>query len=244
MRPTTAVFALLSLLLAACGAGDRAESRVESPPAAATDTAESPDEAFDRALDDLTRAYFYHGPEMATKLGISELEVPRTAHRLMDRSPAGEAARRDEIRGTLERVRAIDPAALSGNRPRVHATVTTLMEGALAPALVADFGTTFDGWGIWYLPYPINQLSGPTVDIPNFLNTEQPVTSAAEAEAYLVRLSAVAGALDGALDTVRSGASKGVVPPDFVIAKSRAVVDAFSDAPAAENALYVSFRDR
>jgi uncharacterized protein (DUF885 family) len=244
MRPTTAVFALLSLFLAACGAGERAESPVEAPPAVATATAESPDDAFDRALDDLTRAYFYHGPEMATKFGISDLEVPRTAHRLMDRSPAGEAARREEIGGTLERVRAIDPAALSGNRPRVHATITTLMEGALAPARVADFGTTFDGWGIWFLPYPVNQLSGPTVDIPNFLNNQQPVTSAEEADAYLVRLAAVPGALDGALDSVRSAASKGVVPPDFVVAKSQAVVEAFIAAPAIENALFVSFRDR
>jgi uncharacterized protein (DUF885 family) len=244
MRPRTAVFAFLSLLLFACGAGEKAESPSEATPTATTAEAESPDDAFDRALDDVTRAFFYHSPELTTKFGVSELVVPRTAHRLMDRSPAGEAARREEIGGTLERIKAIDPATLSGNRPRVHATVTTLIEGALAPTRVADFGTTIDGFGFWYLPYTINQLSGPTVSIPNFLNNQQPVTSADEAEAYLVRLTAMAGALDGALENVRSAASNGVVPPDFVVAKSRAVVEAFAAAPAHENAVFVSFSDR
>jgi uncharacterized protein (DUF885 family) len=217
---------------------------VQAPPATATNAAESPDDAFDRALDDLARAFFFHSPELTTKFGISEIDVPRTAHRMKDRSPAGEAARREEINGTLARVMAIDPSELSGNRARVHATVTNLMEGAMAPTRVAEFGTTIDGFGFWYLPYTINQLSGPTVDIPNFLNNQQPVTNAEEAETYLVRLAAVAGALDGALDSVRLAASKGVVPPDFVAAKSRAVVEAFIAAPATENALFMSFRDR
>jgi uncharacterized protein (DUF885 family) len=244
MRLKTAVLAFLSLQLAACGSGEQAGSTPEATPTATSAMVESPDDAFDRALDDLTRAFFFHSPELTTKFGISELRVPRTAHRLMDRSPEGEAARRDEIAGTLERVKSIDPATLSGNRARVHATVTTLIEGALAPTQVADFGTTIDGFGFWYLPYTINQLSGPTVAIPNFLNTQQPVTNAVEAEAYLLRLAAVAGALDGALESVRSAVSKGVIPPDFVVAKSLAVVEAFIEVPAGDNALFVSFSDR
>ena len=244
MQLKTAVPALLALLLAACGAGDKAEPPVEAPPAPAAESAESPDETFDRALDDLTRAFFYHSPELTTRFGIPERVVPRTAHRLMDRSPAGEAARRDEIRGTLERVMAIDPTTLSGNRPRVHATVTTLIDGALAPSRVADFGTTIDGFGFWYLPYTINQLSGPTVAIPDFLNNQQPVRNAAEAEAYLVRLAAVDDALDGALENVRSAVSTGAIPPDFVVDKSLAVVESFAAAPAAENSLLVAFTRR
>jgi uncharacterized protein (DUF885 family) len=242
MRQTIAVIASVTVLLAGCGSGEQAGAPEPAPTAGTA--VESPDDVFDRALDDLTRAFFYHSPELTTKFGVSEVQVPRTAHRLMDRSPKGEAARREEIEGTLARVRAIDPTTLTGNRPRVHATVTTLVGGALAPARVADFGTTIDGFGFWYLPYTINQLSGPTVAIPNFMNNQQPVTSADEAEAYLVRLAAVAGALDGALANVRSAAAQGVIPPDFVVDKSRAVVEAFIAAPAEENALFVSFRDR
>jgi uncharacterized protein (DUF885 family) len=229
-------------VLTACG--QSGEAPVESQATRPAALAESADDAFDRALDDLTRAFFYHHPELATTYGVPETVVPRTAHRLMSRSLEGEAARRGEIGGTLERLKAMDPATLSGNRPRVHATVTTLMEGALGPVRVVDFGTTIDGFGFWYLPYTINQLSGPTVAIPNFLNNQQPVTNTEEAEAYLVRLAAVKGALDGALENVRDAVSKGAIPPDFVVEKSLAVVESFIAAPATENALYVSFIER
>jgi uncharacterized protein (DUF885 family) len=242
MQRFSALLVSSLFLLTACGQGS--DAPVASPAESQSAHAESPDDAFDRALDDLTRAFFYHSPELATKFGVSETVVPRTAHRLMNRSLQGESARRDEISGTLERLKVIDPASLSGNRPRVHATVTTLMDGALAPAGVVDFGTTIDGFGFWFLPYTINQLSGPTIDIPNFLINQQPVTNAEEADAYLVRLAAVKGALDGALENVRSAVSKGAIPPDFVVEKSRAVVESFISAPASENAIYVSFIER
>ena len=238
--------ALTSLVVLVIGCGPRGDEPLPSESRAATDagTEESADSRFDRALDDMSRAFFYHHPELATKFGVSELVVPRTAHRLMSRSILGETGRREELGAALDRMQAIDPAELTGDRRRNHAIVTTLMAGALAPAGVAEYGTTIDGFGFWYLPYTINQLSGPTVDIPNFLNNQQPVGSNEEAEAYLVRLAAVQGALDGALENVRTAVSKGAIPPDFVVDKSLAVVESFVAAAPEENVIYTSFLER
>ena len=182
MVPRNAL-ALASLLFILIGCGPRGDEQAPAEPQAAADatnaesaeSADSADSVFDRALDDMTRAFFYHSPELATKFGVSELVVPRTAHRLMSRSIQGETGRREELGAALERMQAIDPEDLTGDRPRTYAIVTTLMAGALAPAAVAEYGTTIDGYGFWYLPYTINQLSGPTVDIPNFLNNQQPL---------------------------------------------------------------------
>jgi uncharacterized protein (DUF885 family) len=118
------------------------------------------------------------------------------------------------------------------------------MAGALAPARVAEYGTTIDGFGFWYLPYTINQISGPTVDIPNFLNSKQPVGNGEEAEAYLVRLAAVQGALDGALESFRNAVADGAIPPDFVVDKSLDVVESFVAAAPEDNAVYTSFLQR
>ncbi len=245
MVPRNAL-ALASLLFILIGCGPRGDEQAPAEPQGAADAtnAESADSVFDRALDDMTRAFFYHSPELATKFGVSELVVPRTAHRLMSRSIQGETGRREELGAALERMQAIDPEDLTGDRPRTYAIVTTLMAGALAPAAVAEYGTTIDGYGFWYLPYTINQLSGPTVDIPNFLNNQQPVNNSEEAEAYLVRLAAVQGALDGALENVRVAVSKGAIPPDFVVGKSAAVVESFAAAPPQENLIYTSFLER
>jgi uncharacterized protein (DUF885 family) len=233
-----------AILLAGCG--PRGEEPAPAQPGTTTEVAieESADSRFDRALDDMTRAFFYHNPEQATTYGVSELVVPRTAHRLKSRSPLGETGRREELRAALERMQAIDPANLTAGRPRTHAVVTTLMEGALAPAAVVDYGTTVDGFGFYFLPYTINQNSGPTVDIPNFLSSKQPVNNGEEAEAYLVRLGAVEEALDGALESTRIAVSTGAIPPDFVVDKALAVVESFVAAPPQENALYTSFLER
>lgn len=234
----------LLFLVTGCGPGDDAQAPVAEAPAAPPSLEESADSAFDRALDDMTRAFFYHNPEQATIYGVSEIVVPRTAHRLKSRSPLGETGRREELAAALARMQAIDPAELTGDRPRTHAVATTLMQGALAPAAVVDYGTTIDGFGFYFLPYTINQNSGPTVDIPNFLNSKQPVTGSEDAEAYLVRLAAVEDALDGALESFRIAVAKGAIPPDFVVDKSLAVVESFVAAPAGENAIYVSFLER
>ncbi len=82
MQKTIALALSLLLLLSACGPAESPE-----PAQVKTETTqqESPDDAFDRALDDLTRAFFYHSPEAATRYGVSELTVPRTSRRLMNR---------------------------------------------------------------------------------------------------------------------------------------------------------------
>ena len=74
LRAFVGVFALLT----ACGP---------------TEDVQPSNELFDAAVQEMTTAYFYHVPEAATQLGISEDTVPGTGHRMMDRSVDGNAAR-------------------------------------------------------------------------------------------------------------------------------------------------------
>tara|TARA_R110002096_G_scaffold6305_16_gene29356 strand:- start:3750 stop:5594 length:1845 start_codon:yes stop_codon:yes gene_type:complete len=204
----------------------------------------SANEQFDVAAEQMTSAFFTHVPEAATQLGLSEDIVPGTLRRMMDRSVDGNAARNTALEAALASLEAVDVAALSPDRQRTHATLTTIFEGALMPSRVVDYGTTAGAWTLWYMPFPIAQNSGPTVDIPNFLNSQQPVNDASDAEIFLERLATVAPALDGALESYRHGVQQGAIPPDFIVAKSLAVVEAFTAPPADQNPVYVSFRDK
>ena len=236
MTTRTSIATLVAVLLAACGPADEAAT----PAASALDA----NRQFDLAVQGMTTAYFSNVPEAATQLGVSEDVVPGTLHRMMDRSLAGNTARVNDIEESLDRLEAIDAAALSPDRRRSHAVLTILFEGMLAPSRVADFGTTAGAWTMWYLPYPIVQNSGPTVDIPNFMNSQQPVASAADAEAWLARLATVGDALDGALASYRHGVQQGAIPPDFIVDKSLGVVDAFIAPGAGQNPMYLSFVER
>ncbi len=224
------------ILLTACSPqNDTTPSAANAPP---------PNEHFDAAVQEMSMAYFYHVPEAATQLGVSADTVPGTGDRMMDRSVDGDTARNAALEAALAELNSIDSESLSPDRQRTHAVLTTLFEGALSPSRVVDYGTTAGAWTLWYLPYSIVQNSGPTVDIPNFLSSQQPVTNATEAEAYLVRLASVKGALDGALQSYRHGVRQGAIPPDFIVDKSLAVVEAFAAPTADKNAIYLSFVER
>ncbi len=224
------------VLLSACEPGQEAATSVAEQ--------QSANELFDVAVQKMTTAYFYHVPEAASQLGVSEDVVPDTAHRMMDRSVDGNVARNLAIEAALVDLTSISSGSLSQDRQRTHAVLTTLFDGALGPSRVVDYGTTAGAWTLWYLPYSITQNSGPTVDIPNFMNSQQPVTNTEEAEAYLVRLGSVKEALDGSLASYRYGVQQGAIPPDFVIEKSLAVVEAFIAPAADQNAMYLSFTER
>lgn len=235
MKIKTIVVSAALVLIAACGPADEAVTSQE---------ARQPNDTFDAAVEAMTLAYFSNVPEAATQLGIPEDKVPGTGSRMMDRSVEGNAARNHALESALAELTAIDSASLSPDRQRTYAVLTILFDGALAPSRVVDYGTTAGAWTMWFLPYSIVQNSGPTVDIPNFMNSQQPVTNAEEAEAYLVRLGSIREALDGALESYKHGVQQGAVPPDFIVEKSLAVVEAFVAPPPGQNAMYLSFTDR
>jgi len=233
MNKILAAVAGALLLLTACGSGDDV-----------ADMAQPPNERFDAAVENMAMTFFSHVPEAATQLGVGSDDVPGGAERMMDRSIAGNTARNEQLEAALAELNAIDVETLSHDRQRTHAVVSTLFEGSLAPSRVVDYGTTMGAWTVWYMPYVFAQNSGPTVDIPNFLNSLQPVSNAEEAEAYLLRLASVRSALDGALESYRDGVQKGAIPPDFIVDKSLAVVEAFIEPSSDQNPMYLAFKER
>jgi len=234
MKFRIAAIVVAFALLSACGPKEEITTTAE--------IAQSPNELFDTAVKAMTTAYFSHVPEVATQLGVPEDLVHGTGKRLMDRSIDGNASRVRDLEAALAQLNALDVASLTSDRRRNHAVITTLFAGALGPSRQVDYGTTTGAWGLWYLPYAIVQNSGPTVDIPNFLNSHQPVTSAEDAEIYLERLASVKATLDGALESYRHGVQQGAIPPDFIVEKSLSVVESFIEPEPDQNALYLSFR--
>lgn len=236
MKSKSYLALMVCALLVACGAAEETDTSTSELPSAS--------ESFDTAVEEMSAAYFHHVPEAATQLGVSEKVVPGTSTRMMDRSIKGNAARNAALEEALESLKAIDAETLSPDRQRTHAVLTTLFDGALGPSRVVDYGTTAGAWTLWYTPYPIIQNSGPTVDIPNFLGSQQPLENAEDAEVFLARLASVKGALDGALESYRNGVQQGAIPPDFIVERSLAVAEAFVEPEAGQNAIYLSFRER
>ncbi len=197
--------------------------------------------AFDAAVDRLSRAYYQQVPEAATYNGAPDGLASGADARLNDRSVEGESARVAAMEERLAELKATPVDSLSADQQRTHASLVTLVEGALGPSRVVDYGSSFDVYGIWFLPYVITQNSGVTLDITKLMEAQHTVRNGDEAREYLARLERVPGILDGALAKLRHDVELGAIPPDFIVQKSKAVVDAFAAIPAADNVLVTSF---
>lgn len=164
------------------------------------------------ALDAMVSENLEARPESATQLGLDVGARSGLRARLTDESPEGRAARRALTRAQTERLEAFQPAALG---PDDRLNVEVLLYGLRSAARVQAFD--FGGASYGASPYVVSQLTGSYQSTPDFLDTKHPIKTAADAEAYLLRLEAFAGQLDANTEQMERDAGKGVLPPDFLM---------------------------
>jgi uncharacterized protein (DUF885 family) len=179
-------------------------------------TAPSPAAAL---LDRLAWRLLDFDPGEATRLGLDTGAHAALRGQLDDRSPAGIEARRHFLSDALAELARFPVAGLLDPATATSLAVTesafrTAAEGMALPYGVATIGSWRN------TPYAVIQNVGAWLDVPQLLDGDQPVKNAADAEAYLARLSAMAAQLDG--ETVRIAAARrqGLVPPAFLLDKT------------------------
>jgi len=187
-----------------------------SPPA----PRESNDTGALALLDSVADSLLRLSPEAATSLGIDT--GPRAALRsqLADRSEEGKQRLASQVRADLERVKAFKTDGLS------HAMRTSI------EVVRSAYATALDGFSLPYgditvggwrnTPYVVIQNVGAYLDTPRFLDSDHPIDTAADAEAYLARLQSYAKQLDGELGRIQAARAAGLVPPAFLIDKALA----------------------
>lgn len=158
-------------------------------------------------------------PENATGLGIDRDERANLKSRLTDRSAEGQRAIAQRTQARLERLQAIDPAGL-GEATRINVNVMrTAHEFALGGFAFpyGDVTTLNQSWAYRNAPYVVSQNTGAFLEIPNMLDDRHTVESPADARAYLARMEAYAGQLDGETGRLQAAAARNVIAPDFLL---------------------------
>ncbi len=169
-------------------------------------------------LDEIGENYLRLAPESATSLGLDTGARAALRSQLADRSADGQQKIAAQVRQDLERARAFDTTGLD------HATRTSV------EVVRSAYGTALEGLALPYgditvgswrnTPYVVIQNVGAYLDLPRFLDSDHPVTSAADADAYLARLQSYAKQLDGELGRIQAARGQGLVPPAFLIDKA------------------------
>lgn len=183
-------------------------------------TVTAADAAALEVLDDTARNLLQLFPESATSLGVDRGTDARLRRRLSDRSAAGQRAIAARLRRDLAKIEAIDPKPLSHSVKTsievVRSAYATSLEGFALP--YGDI--TVGGWR--NTPYVVIQNVGAYLDVPRFLDSDHPIDSPPDAEAYLERLRQYPLQLDGELERVRAARDIGLIPPAFLLDKTLA----------------------
>jgi uncharacterized protein (DUF885 family) len=171
-----------------------------------------------KLLDEIGESYLRFAPESATSLGVDTGARSALRSQLTDRSAAGQQKIATQVRQDLDRAKAFDVAGLD------HATRTSIEVVRSAYTIASEgFALPYGDItvGSWRnTPYVVIQNVGAYLDLPRYLDSDHPIETAADAEAYLARMQSYAKQLDGELGRIQDARGKGLVPPSFLIDKT------------------------
>ena len=183
-------------------------------------------------------------PEQASQLGVDTGRYYALKSVLSDLSPAGDAAWAAQVRSMRQRLSALPRASLGPADQIRYDTVLYASERGMEGTRFFYGGGASAGFSGGAQPYVISQQGGAVTGVPEFLDSIHQVHTAADAEAYLSRLSAMARQLDQESARIRADAARGVMPPDFIAATTLGQLKGFRATPAAQQRMVTSLAGR
>ena len=225
--PRTTV--LLSGLLLACGLASPAHA-LRTP---ATVTAHHNATAADALFAGFTDRWMAANPTAASASkyfqGAQQAQLDR---QITGRDAASRAARRTLAQEGIQALRAIDLDALDAER-RLSAEL-----------MAQQLQQVIDGEAFEHLRFPLQQMSGANVWLPNLLTVIHPLASADNLDSYLARLALLPTHMDQATEQAREMAVAGVLPPDFILDATLAQMRSFIAPAPADNPLVTTLAER
>jgi uncharacterized protein (DUF885 family) len=188
--------------------------------------AEDTDAAANKLIAEYAEELMVDYPESATSLGIDKDKRSGLKAKLQDRSAAGQEAIARRVAKRLDRLKGIDTTRL-GEAARIDVDVVRTAHEFAAQGFALPYGDSAllnSSWSYRNAPYVVVQNTGAFLEIPGMLDEQHTVETTADADAYLARLEAYAGQLDGETGRLKAAAAQNVIAPDFLLDKTLAQI--------------------
>ena len=197
--------------------------------------------SIDARVAQFTQDFIESQPALATSLNLSSDIAGNFQRQLPDYSPTGMKALQQKMQLAASQLANIDTQNLSDNDKR-HVVVNQVIANYYAGD--AQFNAGYiDTWG-GHLPYIVNQISGPLIDIPAILTDQQTISDLGDAADYLHRLTALAEMTNQVKIKVEADAANGVILPKPLFANTLNFLTKFTAKPASEHSLVTSFQEK
>ncbi len=198
--------------------------------------------ALDKVVERHTLAFMKQQPVLSTVLDIAPQQVGGAYNnRLPDYSPDGMQRLQRTMKDAVEELSHFDPGAMD-SKDALHLNILKVIENYYAGSTTFNAGY-IDTWG-GHLPYIVNQISGPLIDIPKAMQVQQRVTNTEDARDYLARLAAFEQLTEQVLEKVKADDATGVILPKKLYPNTLAYFKNFLAAEPGQHALVTTFKER
>jgi uncharacterized protein (DUF885 family) len=186
-------------------------------------------------FDRIFKEQLKESPQGMTSLGLDKGDGAWAKSKLDDASEAQVRRMIGLERGWMADLKSVDRAKLAGMDAVNYDTIYFQGDVTLQGAERFSYGASG-----YPAPYVLSQLSGAYQGVPDFLDSQHSIETAADADAYLSRLAQFATVMDQETERARADAAAGVIPPDFVIDKALIQMKALRGTPSDKTTLVAS----
>lgn len=223
LRPLALSLALSPLLLAGCnrGSSPSAASLPEEPAPAL-----APAQSVSAFFAEFSDAWMRRQPSAATASRYFDEQTQAQLDQQL--TPLTATFEQESValaQYGLEKLKAFDRAAMSDTE-RVSAE---LMQWQLQ--------TLVDGAKYADYDFPLQQMNGVNVQLPNLMTVVHPLDRAQDADHYVARLSQFQVRMGEAVQRAQQSAAKGILPPRFILDETIGQMRQFVSQPAQRNPL-------
>lgn len=164
-----------------------------------------------------------------------------SASKIEDYSVACETTLRSEMRSIASVIRGqIEPAMEADLKVRLQALASQV--DIFAGYTDAPFGY-IDTWA-GHVPFIINQINGPLIDIPEALVNSFAVSDEADATFYLQRLTSLKHMIASVVEKFENDLKQGWYAPDSILTRAVATLRSYISVPLTLHPLYCSFEHK
>ncbi|MDP6908140.1 MAG: DUF885 domain-containing protein, partial [Flavobacteriales bacterium] len=104
--------------------------------------------------------------------------------------------------------------------------------------------TGVEGEPFLFHDYPVTHISGPHIEVPQFLSGAHRIETENDIENYLSRLRKVDDKFGSLIDGLAKRKKEGIVVPTFIIERAISFCNHFTETPVDKNVLFTSFEEK
>lgn len=204
----------------------------------ATDTTQiqANESSLNRSIEKYTQDFLRLQPALATSLSLPTSTIGEYQDKWPDYSPEGMQGLQRAMGQSIAALNQIDADQLTPSE-QLHLNINKVIAHYYQGATNFPAGY-IDTWG-GHLPYVVNQISGPLIDIPKLLEDQHPLNNTKDVDDFMRRLEGLATLAQQVKQKMLADAEAGIILPQALFPNTLGYLNKFTAPDVQQHALYI-----